>query len=76
MAGRYPLAYTSRRQEFSEKSSPYLKANMRLNRGQQEIRVSLQGIDEEIRILGRLIEVLVLSEIEVIKARQGHCPQR
>lgn len=42
---------------------------MWLNRGHQEIRVSLQGIDEEIRILSRLIEVLVLSEVEMLKTR-------
>lgn len=38
----------------------------------QLVRISLQGIDQEIGVLRWLVEMVILSEVEVVQARQGH----
>lgn len=51
---------------------PYLQAQAWPDAVPQEARISLQGIDQEVGILRGLVEVLVFSKVEVIKAGQGH----
>lgn len=54
------------------KTSPYLQTQTRSDSITQEARIGLQGFDEEVGIFCGLVEVLVLSEIEVLQAGQGH----
>lgn len=54
------------------KISPYLQTQTRSDSVTQEARIGLQGVDEEVGIFCGLVEVLVLSEIEVLQAGQGH----
>lgn len=56
----------------SIKTSPYLQAQKRSDPITQEACIRLQGINEEVGIFCGLVEVLVLSEVEVLQAGQGH----